>query len=439
MAKLTKRAVDAIEPRDESLKVWDDELSGFGLRVQPSGVKTYILNYRTKAGRQRQLTIGRHGALTVAEARARAREMLASVADGKDPQGDLSALRQSDTVNQFLDRHLAEHVAKQNGLRMQASVKDAFDRLARPSIGALKLESVTRRDIQKMHAALHETPVMANMLLAYLSTAFNRAETDGLRLENSNPCKGVQRDTTETRERFLTADEFRRLGTALELARGEGLPWPAPPSSPANKHLPKAEKRRTPLSTGVLAVIRLLIYTGARRGEIIELEWSHVDFDNGALALPGRKGKARKSHPVSEIALAIMREISRVESSPWVFPRPGDAMRHLSPEVIENGWQRLRAHAGVEDVRLHDLRHTVATIASRSGANAFIVRDLLRHSTTAMTSRYANFDAAPVRATMNSVAASISAGMAARPPATPVPPDKPAFAARRAKAAARKK
>lgn len=438
MAKLTKRMIDSIAPGPESLKVWDDELSGFGVRVQPSGVKTYILNYRTKAGRQRQSTIGRHGALTVAEARSRAQAMLASIADGKDPQGDLSALRKSDTVNQFLDRHLAEHVAKQNGLRMQASVKDAFDRLARPNIGALKLESVTRRDIQKMHAGLHQTPVMANMLLAYLSTAFNKAEMEGLRPENTNPCKGVQRYKTQTRERFLTAEEFRKLGAALELAGGDGLPWPAPSGGVANKHLPKGENRRTPLSSGTLAVIRLLIYTGARRGEIIELEWSHVDFENGALALPGRKGKGRKSHPVSEIALAILREIPRVQGSPWVFPRPGDATRHLSPEVIENGWQRLRAHAGIVDVRLHDLRHTVATIASRSGANAFIVRDMLRHATTAMTSRYANFDAAPVRATMNSVAASISAGMAAPLLAQPMPEGRPA-PTKRAKSPAREK
>ncbi len=168
-----------------------------------------------------------------------------------------------------------------------------------------------------------------------------------------------------------------------------------------------------------------MLYTGARRGEIVALEWAHVDFDTGTLELPVKKGGARKRHPIGAVALELFAGINRVAGSPWVFPRPADPTRHVTVEVVENAWQRLRHRADLADVHLHDLRHTVGTYAAQTGANAFAVRNLLRHASVAMTGRYVNFDADPVRAMSDVIGERISAGLEAGASAKVVPLKKP--------------
>jgi integrase len=252
-----------------------------------------------------------------------------------------------------------------------------------------------------------------------LSKAFNLAEEWGLRPENSNPCRRVRRYKENARERFLSTDELSRLGSALEDAETIGLPWRLNDGA-KGKHRAAAEKQRAKINPGALATIRLLVFTGARVSEILQLRWADVDLEGGTLALPERKGGPRRRHPVSAAAIEIIQQLPRVEGSPWTLPAPTNSDNHLSIEVVENAWQRLRAHAGLDDVRLHDLRHTVGTIAAQTGVNAFAVRDLLRHSNTAMTNRYVNRDADPIRALSTAVGERIAAALAGKTPASKV-------------------
>ena len=174
-----------------------------------------------------------------------------------------------------------------------------------------------------------------------------------------------------------------------------------------------------------MAAIRLLLFTGARLSEILELKWEHVDFERGLMALPTRKGGARHPHPVSAMALAVLADLPREHGSPWALPAPKDAAKPLSKSVVENAWQRIREHVEIPDVQIHDLRHTMGTYASQAGVNAFQVRDLLRHANIAMTGRYANRDEDPIRSISEIVGERIAAGLEGGAPGEVLPFKRP--------------
>jgi integrase len=415
MANLTKRFIDSLEVTQTREIYWDSALKGFGLLHLPSGVKTFVLDYRNADGRKRRVTVGRFGPLTVDEARSQARRLSGEVAKGGDPAAAIRARRQAPTVSELLDDYVAKHLMVENAPRTRATALTAVNRHIRPALGALKVASVTRQDVARFHRRMADTPRQANLTLAVLSKAFSLAEEWQWRPEGSNPCRRVPRFDEIERERFLSADELARLGRAIEEGETIGLPWRVNAGAKA-KHRPKEENRRTLINARALAAVRLLLFTGARLSEILELKWDQVDFERGVLALPGRKGGTRRDHPVSSMALAILAELPHVKlkdakESPWVLPAPLDAAKPLSPSVASTAWESLRAYAGLEDVHLHDLRHTAGTFVSQTGANAFLVRDFLRHKTLAMTNRYANRDEDPIRAVSESVGRRIAAGL----------------------------
>lgn len=415
MPKLTIRTIDSfVKENPDSAKdriFWDSQLSGFGIRFQPSGVKTFLVQYRNSEGRSRRLALGRYGALTPDQARDLAVQALSSVARGADPAAARKAKLIAPTMSQLLDRYLSDHVEVQNASTTAASVRRVVNTKIRPALGTLKAQSVTRQDVIKLHKSMAETPRQANNVLAIMSKVFSLAELWAVRPESSNPCRKVPRYPEAQRERFLSAEELSRLGDALEEAVSIGLPWSVNVAKPKAKHLAKPENRRTLINENAVAAIYLLLFSGARLTEILTLRWEHVDSDRGTIALPGRKGGERAPHPVSGVAMTLLAEITRVKDSPWVLPRSSDPKRHISKEVLESVWQRIRARAHISDVRLHDLRHTVGTFASQAGANAFVVRDVLRHKTLQMTGRYANFDADPVRQISDQVGQRIIKGL----------------------------
>lgn len=422
--KLTKRAIEALPiPRPgERILVWDFELKGFGLLVLPSGIRSFIAQYRNKSGRQRRLTLGRFGVLTLDQARQAARKALASASDGKDPVAERHAHRAAPTVSDLLDRYVTEHVKVHNAPKTVLTVEPLIKNHLKPGLGALKTVSVTRQDVARLHRAMESTPRMANMALAVLSKAFGLAELWGVRPENSNPCKRVPRYPENARERFLSAEELGRLGGVFVEAETIGLPWREREGAKA-KHRPKEQNRRATVNPLALAALRLLLFTGARLSEILELKWDHIDFAGGTLALPERKGGRRRAHPVSTMALDVLVGLAKVDDSPWALPAPLNKAKHLSMEILENVWQKIRARAGLEDVHIHDLRHTVGTYGSQSGVNAFCLRDLLRHKTIAMTGRYANRDADPIRSVSEAVGERIAAGLAGRKSAEAISPE----------------
>jgi len=414
MPKLTKRFVDAAEKRQDRWIAWDDELSGFGLLVLPSGVKSYILRYRTVEGRPRQQTIGRAGVLTPDQARTAAREIRVDVAKGEDPLADRRDKRRGATMKDLFDRYLEDHVDVHLRPSTAKECRRIVEKHLTPEVGALKVESFTKQDAQRVHFGLRKTPRQANRTLAALSKALSLAMDWGLRPEGLNPCARIKHFPEVARDRFLTPEEVGRLGAALIDAEAIGLPWVVDETKAKAKHLAKPENRRTMVDPTAVAVVRLLLLTGARLSEITELRWEHVDFARGTVALPGQKGRARRAHVVPSAAMDLLSRRKRVEGSPWVFPRTGDAERCISVFVVENAWGRIRAAAGLEDARLHDLRHTVGTWAARTGANAFQIRDVLRHSGIAMTGRYVNRDDEPLRVLSESIGDALVAALEGR-------------------------
>ncbi len=406
--KLTKRSVESLR-KGETPAVWyDDKLAGFGVRVMPTGRRFYFARYRNKHGRSRWFTIGEHGKVTADAARTMAQRILQTVAvDAGDPSGEREAFRAAPTVNDLLDRYVAEHVERRNRPGTQAEFKSIVKRNIRPELGHLKVASVTRQDMHKFHAKRAATPRQANLILAVCSKAFSLAELWEMRPEGSNPCSRIERYPENHRERFLSGEELGRLGATLRRAETMGLPW---------KNGGRTLYRRV-----TTAAIELLLFTGCRLSEILNLRWEQVAFDDGTITLLETKSGRPQVVTMNAPARQVLKELAAAEASEWVSPSVSSAKRPISKAGLEAAWHRIRSAAQLEDVRLHDLRHTVGTYAGQSGANAFLVRDLLRHKNLAMTGRYVNRADDPVRTLSDQVGERIAAAMVGRAAAEVVP------------------
>jgi integrase len=354
--------------------------------VTPAGRKTYLVQYRLggRNGRTRRVTIGQHGELTPTAGRAEAKRLLGEVAAGRDPADGRDAARADRPLAVALETFMAEHVRP----KLKANTAREYERTAGlyivPRLGRRPIGDLKRHDIAKLHLELANTPYQANRTLALLSKFFNWAEKHGLRPDGSNPCRHIEKYREGRRERFLSQAELGRLGDALREAEQDKScsPW-------------------------VVAAIRLLTLTGARRNEILTLRWDYVSEEHGCLMLPDPK-TGRKPVRLSPPALALLQAIPRLEGNPYVIcgERPG---RHLVN--IEKPWRRIRAAAKLNYVRLHDLRHSFASVAASGGQSLVVIGKLLGHSQPATTARYAHLADEPVRAANDEVGASIAAAM----------------------------
>ncbi len=406
MPKLTKRFVESRKPTGKRLVVFDDKLSGFGLRVMPSGKRFYFVQYRNKHGRSRWFTIDMHGKVTADGARKTARKVLHAVSEGADPAGERRTFRDAPIVDELLDRYVAEHVDRRNRPSTRSEVKRVIERHIRPELGRHKVAAVMRQDVSKLHHKLADTPRQANYVLAVCSKAFGLAELWGMRPDGSNPCSKIERNLENVRERFLSADELARLGAVLRQAETDGVPW---------KARKNPEHRRTIYPRVVTASIELLLYAGCRLSEVLFLRWAHVDFEGGTITLAETKSNRPQVIAMNAPARQVLKGLEKITGrSPWILPSRLDSAVPLSKHALEAAWHAIRRVAGVEDVRLHDLRHTVGTYAGQTGANAFLVRDLLRHKDLAVTGRYVNRAADPVRILSDIVGERIAAGLAGR-------------------------
>jgi integrase len=401
LVKLTKRTVDSLKPEAAAVVCYDDKLAGFGVRVMPSGRRFYFTRYRNKHGRSRWFTIGEHGKVTPDAARTMAQRILQTVAvDGSDPSGEREAFRSAPNVNDLLDRYIADHVEQRNRPRTRDSFKSIVERDIRPALGHLKVAAVTRQDLHQFHAARSATPRQANLILAVCSKAFSLAELWQMRAEGTNPCAKIERYRENHRERFLSANELARLGATLRQAETAGLPWKS--------------RGRTLYRRVVTAAIELLLFTGCRLSEVLNLRWEHVDFDGGVIVLSETKSGRPQTITMNAPARQVFKALNETKTSEWVLPSISHPKQAISKAGLEAAWARIRTAAQIEDVRLHDLRHTVGTYAGQSGANAFLVRDLLRHKNLAMTGRYVNRADDPVRTLSDQVGERIAAGLAGR-------------------------
>ena len=371
--KLTKRSVEALQAEvGRDVFAWDSTLPGFGVRVKPSGVRSYVLQYRNAHGRSKRATIGRHGKLTVDQAKRRARQLFALVGNGKDPVTENNTARVAPIVNDLMDRYISEHVTHHNKPRTQREFVRIVEKHIRPALGSHKVAGVTRADVAKLHGSMAETPRLANLALSVLSKAFALAEVWSLRPDASNPARLIKRFPERRRERFCTDEELGRLGAVLI----------------------EVERERS-VHPSAINAIRLLALTGCRMGEIISLRWNDVDADTHQLVIRDAKAGGRRQ-TVGNETIGFLVGLDRYDGCPWVLPHT-DLSKHIPDYTLEKAWRRIRNMAALEDVRLHDLRHTVGTYAGQTGANAFLIRDKLGHTSTAMTGQYVNHAHAPVR------------------------------------------
>ena len=384
---LTARTVDALSGGGRDVIYWDPALTGFGLRVYPSGAKVFLVQGRGPGG-SRRLTLGRHGAISVDDARRRAALVLARIESGAGPGAGASPAGSEPpgpTLADLAERYLREHVAA----RLKPSTARGYRKVIRrhllPALGEVPIAALGRDHVVELHARLRATPAAANEAVSVLSRMLNRAEAWDLLPAGSNPCRFVARYRTRRPERFLTGEELRRLGQALDALEAEGRLAPHP-----------------------AAAIRLLMLTGCRSGEILALRWEEVHLRPRELRLRDSKTGPRVI-PLSPAAVAVLKGVPRAAGSPWVIAgrKPGTHLSHLGYY-----WYQVRERAGVDGgVRIHDLRHSFASRALALGESLSMIGKLLGHTKIQTTARYAHLARDTVRESAARVAASIGADL----------------------------
>jgi len=367
MPKLTKRLVDQLASQASDYFVWEPEVPGFGVRVYASGRKSYLIQYRAVgSGRTRRLALGPHGVLTPEQARAMAQTYLARVRAGGDPAQEKKTARIEATVAEFASRWLETQAQR---LRPQTvhNYQGTLTRHVLPALGTRPLTAVTRTDVQALHSRLTATPTQANRVLALCGTLFEVAEAWGLRPEGSNPARRISRFREVKRERYLTPTELARLGAVLARADAEGL-----------------------ASGWTVALVRLLLLTGARWGEIRTLRWEWIDWPRASARLPESKTGAKTLY-LSPGALGVLQGLEPRASGLVLPGLRGQPRAHPLRQ-----WQRLCTAAELENLRLHDLRHTFASFGATLGLSLQVVGRLLGHADTQTTQRYAHLAPDPV-------------------------------------------
>ena len=362
---------------------WDHELSGFGVRVYPSGTKVYLVQTRS-GGKSRRVTIGRHGVLTAEQARRKAAQLIARIKAGEEPARSQSPPDAGPTIAEVAERYMKEHVAVRCKPSTARACRSTLDRYLLPAFGARPLGTIGREEVAALQYRLHKTPTMANRVVDLLSRLFNMAEAWGVAPDGGNPCRFVQKYKERSCERFLSEEEFGRLGRVLDELEAEGK-----------------------VSANAVAAIRLLMLTGCRRGEIVTLRWEDVDLEAGELRLRDAKTGPRQV-ALSPAAVRVLSAIRRHADNPWVIAgrKPGSRLSNLNVS-----WLVVRARAGLEDVRLHDLRHSFASRALALGESLSMIGKLLGHRKVQTTARYAHLAQDSVKVSAARVAESLRADM----------------------------
>ena len=391
VAHLTKRTLDALKTDPDARYVlWDESLPGFGIRVG-SGARAYVLKYRLASGRVRWATLGRVGVVTLDEARKRAKRDLGIVADSGDPLSHHDAARGAPTFNHVADRFLDEHVEVRRKKTTLRHYKLAIEAHLRPRLGTIPIADVGPVDILRLHQRLRATPYQANRVLAVASSLMNWAAQHGYRPLHSNPCENLEKFPEAARKRYLSSAELKRLGAAFRVAERYGS-----------------------ISPAALVALRLLLLTGARLNEILSLRWRDVDLAGGALHLPDSKTGA-KTILLNAPALEVLKKWPHFARSPYVFPGEGRGKRKGPHRVgLADPWAWVRKRARLHDIRVHDLRHSFASVGVSNGQTLPMIGALLGHTQAATTQRYAHLMADPLRAASDATGATISAALERR-------------------------
>lgn len=363
-------------------------------------------------------TLGDCGAITPSQARRQAKQFAGSIAQGRNPAIERTAEKRAiaDDRGAPTIAKLAEEFVADRRAKKKLSTVDEYERLLNkdvmPVLGRVRVAALTRAQVAKLHLAMSNRPCLANRALAILSAMLRFAELHGHRPTGTNPCTAIEMYPERSRERFLTDEELKRFGNALTRAERVGLP-PAPkkgekPKDPKKaKHRPKSAGKPTPANPFAVAALRFLILTGWRESEALGLRWDQLDFTRGIAALPNTK-TGRSDRHVGAPALALLSELPRLADSPFVFPgaKPGT---HLVE--MKRVWEAVRHAAELEGLRLHDLRHSFASVGAAGGLSLPMIGALLGHREVSTTQRYAQLGDDPRKAAADRVAGHVAAAM----------------------------
>lgn len=395
MPKLTERLVESMEPGRD--RIVFDTTPGFGLRVTPTGTKIFIAQARV-AGRKRRIAIGRHPALTVTQAREQALQALADMRRGNDPVVERKARVQAAaagqmTVAELADKWLADYVRPKLKPATALDYERLVARRIKPALGHLPVARVSRDDIVRLHVDMQQIPQRANRTVNTVRSLLNFAIDLGLRPPASNPARRIKMYRERVHQRFLSEEEIGKAAAAIEQVEREGRIGPHG-----------------------AAGLRLALFTGARSGEITTIEWRHIDWNRCIIRLPDSKANEPRTIHLSDAALEVLKTVPRIGRYVIAGARPDQPYKNLS-----RAWIVARAYAGLDDVRLHDLRHSYASLAAGRGVSLQMIGKLLGHKVPATTQRYAHLARDAVAAINDELGEAMQAAIAKKaPPAATV-------------------
>lgn len=402
--RLTKRVVDALA-EDKDRIVFDSDLPGFGVHVRPDRRKAFIFQYKAPDSRTRRMAIGATDDLTVDQARVRAEDLRAQVKLGGDPQQDKRDKKAAATVRELAKRWIDEHAKKNKKPRSIEEDERNINLHILPTLGNRKVRDLSQEDIQKLHARLSEmrvektikgddgepkvieierkSPVRANRVLALLSTMMKQAEAWKLIPHETSPCRGFKKHKEVPRKEYLKQHQVEALWKALDAAEAAGE------------------------SLSAVSLFRLLLLTGRRLSEVLTIRWADIDFQRGVMNLPDSKTGAA-TYPLNSPALALLARLPQVDENPYVLPGEKEK-QHFNG--VQRFWRRIRKRAGIENIHIHDLRHSFASVLADRGESLLMIGKTLGHRQAATTARYAHLKDDPVRAAIEGAGAGIM-GMA---------------------------
>jgi len=388
--RISKRLLHGLQATDRDYIVWDGELPGFGVRVRPSGSKSYVVQYRAGRGRKapsRRMTIAAVSKLPPEEARGIAKRIIGDVARNDDPAADRTRKRREMTMREVASLYLADHVKAHNKPSWAREIELILNARILPAFATRRIGDLSRAEIKRWHSRMAASPYRANRCLAVLRKMLSLAHREW-ELRDDNPASGIQPFPEKRRERFFGPEELKAVGRWL-----------------AQVERDSSEHRAFILAT------RLLLLTGMRLGEVTTAHWSDVDLAANLVRLQDAKSGAR-AVPLNSQAVAFLANVKQRGTYVCGLDEGNRLMNRFDYHAF---WRRLMAATGLVNARPHDCRHTFATLGAMAGGTAFTLRDLLGHKTVAVTAGYVARTVDPVRALSEDVGGRIGPALALQP------------------------
>lgn len=422
--RLTKTFVASLEPRSATYMAFDSDLPGFGVRVTKAGAKTWIINYRSNGGGRRapvkRFSIAATSVMTAEKARDAAKDLLAKVRLGADPAAEKAAGRKAATIAELSIEYLKPDAQVSRKASTLALYKLYFRKHINPAIGSRRAIDLSSDDVVRLHRKIGATSkATANRVVMTLGGMFTWATRTKHLRRPDNPARNIDLYKEKSRERFLSSQELGQLGDAIREAETIGLPYEVDETGPKAKHAPKLENRRTVFDPFTVAAVRLLLLTGARLREILHLRWSDVDLERGLLNLTDSK-TGKKSIILNAPALAVLSGLPRVGA--YVIASTSAGSEDERPKAdLHRPWRAIIRKAGLDGLRIHDLRHTHASAGAGAGVSLQVIGRILGHRHSETTEKYAHLADDPLRRASERIGTDLAAALGdPLPPAAPV-------------------